>query len=242
MRWGIFSDVHSNLEAFQAVIKAYESEDIDTYLCLGDVVGYGANPVECIQLTKDIANVTIAGNHDWAVAGLFSVDYFNEWAKQAVLWTQRRIGLAELDFLSSLSLVYEIEHFLIVHGTLNSPEEFDYLFDIFQAEQNFRLMNKMLCFLGHTHSAGIFIQDKEGRIDYQREQRLRLREGYRYIVNVGSVGQPRDGNNKASFCIYDSTRQEVFIKRVAYDIESTQKKIISAGLPSFLADRLSAGR
>mgnify|MGYP000038160429 CR=1 FL=1 len=242
MRWGIFSDVHSNLEAFQAVIKAYESQGIDSYLCLGDVVGYGANPAECIKLTRDIARITIAGNHDWAVAGLFSLDYFNEWAKQAVLWTQRRINSADLSFLSSLGLVYEDEDFVIVHGTLNSPEEFDYLLDTFQARQNFRLMKKRLCFIGHTHSAGIFIQDKEGRIDYQREEELKLQEGCRYIVNVGSVGQPRDGSSKASFCIYDSSKQEIFIKRIPYDVESAQKKIIVAGLPSFLAARLSTGR
>jgi diadenosine tetraphosphatase ApaH/serine/threonine PP2A family protein phosphatase len=147
-----------------------------------------------------------------------------------------------LSFLSSLGLIYETDDFVIVHGTLNSPEEFNYLFDIFQAKQNFGLMKKPLCFLGHTHSAGVFIQDKEGKVGYQREERLRLREGYRYIVNVGSVGQPRDGNSKASLCVYDSGKQEISIKRIPYDIDSAQKKIIAAGLPSFLAVRLSAGR
>lgn len=242
MRWGIFSDVHSNLEAFEAVIKAYKSQEIDGYLCVGDLVGYGANPVECIRMARDIARVTVAGNHDWAVSGLFSVDYFNEWAKQAVLWTQRRIGSADLSLLSSLSLVYETGDFVLVHGTLNSPGEFNYLFDISEAAQTFGLMRKQLCFVGHTHSPGIFIQDKKGEIDYQKEQRLKLREGCRYVVNVGSVGQPRDGNNKAGFCIYDSGKQEILLKRIAYDIGSAQKKIIEAGLPAFLANRLSAGR
>jgi len=241
MRYGIFSDVHSNLEALETVIKAYKSEKIDIYLCLGDVVGYGANPVECIQITKDIAQITIAGNHDWATAGLFSLEYFNDWAKKAVLWTQEKIDSANHKFISSLRLVYENEDLVLVHGTLNQPEEFNYMTDLLQASRTFALMRKSICFLGHTHSVGILIQDKEERIDYQREERLKLKEGYRYIVNVGSVGQPRDGNNKASFCIYDTKKQEVSIKRIDYDVKSAQAKIIAADLPRFLATRLSAG-
>ena len=250
MRYGIFSDIHSNLEALEAVIKAYKSEGIDIYLCLGDIVGYGANPVECIQITKDIAQIIIAGNHDWAVVGLFSLEYFNEWARQAVLWTQKRIDLANRDFLSSSRLIYENEDLVLVHGSLNHPEEFNYMVDILQASRTFALMAKSICFLGHTHSIGLFIQDKQGRIDgersrrvdYQREVRLKLKKGYRYIVNVGSIGQPRDGNNKASFCIYDTKKQEVLIKRIAYDIKSAQEKILACGLPQFLAARLSVGR
>ncbi len=242
MRYGIFSDIHSNLEALEAVIKAYESEKIDMYLCLGDLVGYGANPVECIQIVKDIAQMIIAGNHDWAVAGLFSLEYFNDWAKQAVIWTQRKMDLTNHNFLASLRFIYENEDFTLVHGSLNSPQEFHYITDISEAAQTFRLMNKSICFVGHTHVGGVFIQDKDGRIDFQRETRFKLQEGYRYIVNVGSVGQPRDGDNKASFCIYDIERKEVLIKRVGYDIKSAQEKILACGLPSFLAARLSVGR
>lgn len=242
MRWGIFSDIHSNLEALQAVIKAYKSEGIDEYLCLGDVVGYGANPAECIEATKDITQIIIAGNHDWAVAGLFSLEYFNDWAKQAVIWTQKKIDSAERNFLASLRLIYENEDFILVHGSLDQPGEFNYMTDSQRASQTFALMKKTICFLGHTHSADIFIQDKEGRIDYQREARLKLKEGYRYIVNVGSVGQPRDDNNKASLCIYDTAKGEVLIKRVSYDIKSAQEKIVVADLPPFLAARLSMGR
>ena len=242
MRWGIFSDIHSNLEALEVVIKAYESEGIDIYLCLGDIVGYGANPVECIQITKRISQVIIAGNHDWAVAGLFSIDYFNDWARQAVLWTRERIDSVNHKFLSSLRLIYKNEDLVLVHGSLNKPEEFNYMGDLSQVSRTFALMTKSICFLGHTHSTGIFIQDKEGRIDYQRKARLKLKQGYRYIVDVGSVGQPRDGNNKASFCIYDTEKQEILIKRIDYDIKSAQDKILACGLPQFLANRLSEGR
>ncbi len=242
MRWGIFSDVHSNLEALEAVIRAYKSEEIDVYLCLGDIVGYGANPVECIQKTRDIARVIIAGNHDWAVAGLFSLEYFNAWARQAVLWTRERIDSANRNFLASLRIMSEFEDLILVHGSLNKPEEFNYVTDSFEASRTFALMRKSICFLGHTHSAGVFIQDKDRSIDYRREVRYKLKPGYRYIVDVGSVGQPRDGNNKASFCIYDTQRKEVLIKRVSYDIKSAQEKILTSGLPQFLAARLSVGR
>lgn len=242
MRWGIFSDIHSNLEALEAVIKAYKSERIDIYLCLGDIVGYGANPIECIQITKDIAQIIIAGNHDWAVAGLFSLEYFNVWARQAALWTQQIIDLANRNFLASLKLIHENEDLVMVHGSLNQPEEFNYMTDFTEASQTFALMAKPICFLGHTHAVGVFIRDKEGKLDYQTDVRLKLKENHQYIVNVGSVGQPRDGINQASFCIYDTERKEVLIKRVSYDIKTAQRKILANGLPQFLAARLSTGR
>ena len=112
MRWGIFSDIHSNLEALEAVIKAYNTEGIDIYLCLGDIVGYGANPVECIQITKNITPIVIAGNHDWAVSGMFPLDYFNDWAKKAAIWTQKNIDSESYNFLASLKLIYEEENFV----------------------------------------------------------------------------------------------------------------------------------
>ncbi|MBU0549234.1 MAG: metallophosphatase family protein, partial [Candidatus Omnitrophica bacterium] len=242
MRWGIFSDVHSNLEALNAVAAAYKFENIDLLLCLGDIVGYAANPVECIQRVREISRVVVAGNHDWAAAGLLSLYYFNDWAKQAISWTKGKLSIPEHNFLKSLKPTYKNEELILVHGTLNSPEEFDYMSDTFQAAENFALMDRAVCFVGHTHKAGIFLQQQDGKIDYQREGLSQLREGCRYIIDVGSVGQPRDGNNKASFCIYDTTRQEVLIRRVSYDIEAAQAKILASGLPPFLATRLLAGK
>jgi predicted phosphodiesterase len=242
MRWGIFSDIHSNLEALEAVIKAYQSESIDMYLCLGDIVGYGANPVECIQIIKDLTQIVVAGNHDWAAAGLFSLEYFNTWARQAIIWTKQSMDLASRDFLASLSLIYENQDFIIVHGSLNQPEEFNYLTNSSEASQTFALMAKPICFLGHTHSVETFIRDKQGNVNYQIDVRFKLNKGHQYIVNVGSIGQPRDGNNKASFCIYDTEEKEVLIKRVSYDVKTAQRKILTNGLPQFLAARLSTGR
>ena len=221
MRWAIFSDIHSNLEAFDAVVKAYKEENIDTYVCLGDIVGYGVNPVECIQMARDISDVIIAGNHDWAVAGQFSTDYFNDWARRAVLWTQKRISHSDNMFLSSLKLIYEKDDLVMVHGSLESPQYFDYVTGTSKAYNNFRIMRKDICFIGHTHSPEVFSQDESGNIECMQKESFQVQEGRRYIVNVGSVGQPRDGDTRACFCIYDTEKKEILIKRVNYDIKIT---------------------
>ncbi|MFA5411136.1 MAG: metallophosphoesterase family protein [Candidatus Omnitrophota bacterium] len=241
MRYGIFSDIHSNLEAWEAAITAYQSENIDRYLCLGDVVGYAANPKECVAAVAALAAVTVAGNHDWASVDLFSLDYFNPLAREAICWTKRNLGGREKSFLESLRLTYKNEDLTLVHGTLDNPEDFNYLSDDFSAKGTFRLLENNLCFVGHTHVSGIFVQDKDGRIYYQDDAGIRIKEDNKYIINVGSVGQPRDGNPQACYCIYDSAKKEAEIKRIGYDIEAAARKIVNAGLPRFLAERLLSG-
>jgi len=242
MRYGIFSDIHSNLEALEAVLAAYKSEKIDQYLCVGDVVGYAANPRECIAKVMALVVVTVAGNHDWASVNLFPTDYFNPTARSAVLWTERQLDDEERHFLASLKLVYKNKDLTLVHGTLDSPGDFNYLSDGFIAEESFGLLETKLCFVGHTHIAGIFIKDKSEAIEYRQEDTFKIEEHKQYIINVGSVGQPRDGNPAAAYCIYDTEKKEVQIKRIGYDYETAREKIISAGLPRFLGDRLIMGR
>jgi len=242
MRYGIFSDIHSNLEALDAVIKAYKKEKIDKYLCIGDVVGYASNPKECIKIIKALATITIAGNHDWASVDLFSVDYFNSNAQDAIFWTRRNLDDSNRNFLESLKLIYKNEDLTLVHGTLDNPGDFNYMTDDYIAQESFRLSETNICFVGHTHVAGIFIKDKFDRIHYCQDNSIDIAPENKYIINVGSVGQPRDGNPKAAYCIYDTDKKEVQIKRIDYDIETTRKKIIDAGLPKFLADRLIIGR
>lgn len=242
MRYGIFSDIHSNLEAFDSVIKAYKSEAIDKYLCIGDVVGYATNPKECIDKVSKLAVITAAGNHDWAAVNLFSLDYFNEIAKEALLWTRRNIDDRDRVFLESLRPLYKIEDFTLVHGTLDNPQEFNYMTDGYIAEGTFRVLETSICFVGHTHQPAAFIKDKNGGIHYLQDDSYDIKPGNKYIINVGSVGQPRDGNPKAAYGIYDSEKREVRIKRTAYDFESARKKIIESGLPNFLGDRLLSGR
>ncbi|MFH0738880.1 MAG: metallophosphoesterase family protein [Candidatus Omnitrophota bacterium] len=242
MRYGIFSDIHSNLEALEAVIAAYKKESIGSYLCLGDVVGYAANPNECVKKVKLLAQVSVAGNHDWAALNLFSAEYFNSAAAQAIFWTKSKIDESSRSFLKSLKLVYKNEDLVLTHGTLDEPQDFNYLTDGFMAEESFKLMEGEICFVGHTHVAGIFMHDKDRCTHYSGADYSQIKKGNKYIVNVGSVGQPRDGNPKAAYCIYDSLKKEVQIKRTDYDIMSAREKIIAASLPNYLGDRLLAGR
>jgi len=242
MRYGIFSDVHSNIEALEAVMEAYKKESIDIYLCVGDVVGYATNPSECIKLVKEVTSFTVAGNHDWAVVDIFSIDYFNSNAKKAILWTKQNLNDQDKYYLSSLKLIYKNNDLTLVHGSLNKPEDFYYMTDIETAEESFSLLENNLCFIGHTHISGVFVKDKEQRIYYYDSEYIPLKEENKYIINVGSVGQPRDGNPLACYCIFDTDKKEVFIKRKDYDIKSTYNKIVKAGLPLFLAERLYWGR
>lgn len=242
MRYGIFSDIHSNLEAFDSVIRAYKSEAIDRYLCIGDVIGYATNPKECIKKVNKLAMITVAGNHDWAAVNLFSLDYFNETAKEALLWTRSNIDHKDRIFLESLKLTYKNKELTLVHGTLDNPQEFNYMTDGYIAEETFRILDTNICFVGHTHHPGAFIKDKDESIHYRQDDSYDIKPDNKYIINVGSVGQPRDGNPKAAYCIYDSEKREVRIKRIVYDFESSRKKIIELGLAKFLGDRLLLGR
>lgn len=241
MRYAVFSDVHSNLEAFEAVLEFFGKSNIDKYLFLGDIVGYGANPKECIAALRRLDPVSVAGNHDWAAVGLLDTDYFNKAARKAIFWTKDNTSGSDRLFLSGLELTSEGKNHCLVHGTLHHPEEFDYMIDGYRAQKTFYLLKQKVCFVGHSHNAGVFIEDEE-KIYYKEPASLELREGKRYIVNDGSVGQPRDGDPRASFCIYDEGSSTIEFIRLPYDVASAQKKIIDAGLPKVLADRLSVGR
>jgi len=242
VRYGIFSDIHSNIEALDEVIGAYQEESIDKYFCIGDVVGYATNPKECIERVKKLAMVTVAGNHDWATVNLFSVGYLNEYAKEAVLWTRGNLGDSDKNFLGSLKPVYKNEDFTLVHGTLDYPKEFNYMTDGYIAEGTFKVLETSLLFIGHTHQPGLFMKDKDDNIHYRQDGPWDINLKNKYIVNVGSVGQSRDGNPKAAYCIYDTDKKEVLIKRVGYDSAAAGKKIMDAGLPKFLGERLIIGR
>jgi len=241
MRYGIFSDIHSNLEAFDVVIEAYKKEAIDRYLCVGDIVGYGANPNECVEKTKALTDIIVAGNHDWAAVNLFSLDYFNPEAREAILWTRKSLDDSCKYFLESLELIYKNEDLTLVHGTLDNPKSFDYVSDGYIAEETFRRMETNICFIGHTHVPATFVKDENDRILLKRESKIKIEDKNKYIVNVGSVGQPRDGRPQSAYCVYDTEEREVEIKRLDYDIQAARQKILDSGLPTFLGDRLLIG-
>ena len=241
MRYGIFSDVHSNMEAIEAVIGAYKNESIDLYICVGDVVGYAANPNECVDAVRNLCAASVAGNHDLACVDLFPHSYFNSNAIEAVIWTKRVMNNNTNTYLRSLKLIYQNRDLTLAHGTLNGPEKFDYMADIDAASESFPLLETKVCFVGHTHQPGIFVKDASGRIRYARDKKILLNDNSSYIVDVGSVGQPRDGDPKAAYCVYDTVSKVIEIKRQSYDADSTRKKIIEVGLPRFLGDRLLTG-
>ncbi|MDD2657759.1 MAG: metallophosphoesterase family protein [Candidatus Pacebacteria bacterium] len=242
MRYAVFADIHSNLEALERVLGVYASESIEQYIFLGDAVGYSVDPVPCIQRIRSLPLTAVAGNHDQAAVNLFSVDNFSPEAREAIFWTRRNLDEDSKQFLESLKLTFQNHDFTMVHGTLNSPQDFNYMEDGFIAEETFRLMKTPLCFIGHTHVAGVFIKDKEDHICYRENASVDIEAENKYIINVGSVGQPRDGNPAASYCIYDSQAKKVTLKRIDYDIAVAQKKIVDAGLPELLGHRLFMGR
>jgi len=241
MKYAIFSDMHGNLEAYKAVLSALEKEGKLKYFCLGDIVGYGADPKACIAMTKEIDPVLVCGNHDWAAVGLASTEYFNDYAKMAVLWTSSVLDEGDKEYLRSLKLTYLDKDMTLVHGTLMRPELFEYVFDIDTAYKMMSIMSTKMAFIGHSHVPGIFTLEGKN-IEYTAVRKISISKDKKYLVNVGSVGQPRDGDWLASFCIWDRDARTIEIKRVEYDINKARQKIIDAGLPLFLAERLGEGR
>ena len=239
MRYGVLSDIHGNLEALRAVLDALREEDVDSYVCLGDIVGYGANPRECLELIRRLDPATVAGNHDYGVAGLTEISYFNSDAREAVLWTQNQLEEKDKKFLAELEPVHNFPGFTIVHATLKAPEEWNYILSTYEAHQNFQLLTTCLLFVGHSHVPIIF--EKNAGCRYYTRETVNLEEGRKYIINVGSVGQPRDGDPRASFALYDTESQVVRVRRVEYNITGAMKKIVESGLPEKLAWRLSLG-
>lgn len=240
MRYGIFSDIHGNLEAFEAVLSGLANEAIDAYLCVGDIVGYGANPGECIGRVLDLRAVSIAGNHEYGVLGKIDLAYFNPHAADAIVWTQNHLDRGRQDFLKTLPLDFKNEDLIMVHGTLQKPGMFIYLITFSEAAETFKLMTRKVCFVGHTH-VPVIIQEQDFNIHRAKSFSITMEPQCKYIINVGSVGQPRDRNPKAAYCIYDTDLNTVDIKRVSYPIEEAQAKIRNAGLPESLATRLAEG-
>jgi predicted phosphodiesterase len=242
MRIGILSDIHSNLEAFESVINYAESENVDEYICLGDIVGYGANPNRCVEIVRDLTSKIVAGNHDYGVCGKTDIYYFNDVARQALKWTRENISEENLAFLRSLPLKLEDEQSIFVHSTPSSPEDWNYIMNMYDSVKEFKQLEKKLCFIGHSHQPVIFSTTLDNQVSESLDESLIFNKNKKYIVNAGSIGQPRDGNPKASFLLYDTDKDKITYSRIEYDIKKAQDKIIKAGLPPFLAKRLEIGR
>jgi len=243
MRYAIFSDIHSNIEAYEASLEVMLKEKVDHYICLGDIVGYGANPKECISITQGLIKekgcICVAGNHDAATVEMTPASAFQRFARLAVVWTRKTIDQSENEFLSTLSLLKNEGDFVFVHASLDRPEEWQYVYTLDDAYKNFELFREKICFVGHSHMPVIFKAGKQ--FEYFISPSVKIEEDSRYIVNVGSIGQPRDRDPRACFVIYDTESRTIEYKRVRYDIAKAQNKIIQAGLPEVLALRLAVG-
>ncbi len=244
MRLGIFSDVHANIEALTAVMEALRGESIDEYYCLGDVVGYGASPNECADIIRQQAKVTILGNHDAAVAGRMDYSYYYEAARHALDLHNRELTSANMEWLKSLPYRHDLEEHgvTLCHGSPVRLEEFEYIFAPEQARECLPILADLgdLTLIGHSHLCKVFAL-RPGEVEELPARKFQLRDGYKYIVSVGSVGQPRDYDNRASFTIFDTESREFEFKRVEYDIESAAMKIFEGELERNFGHRLFIG-
>ena len=240
MNYVVISDVHANLEALEAVLSDIEKRRIKKIFFLGDAVGYGPNPNECIDIIKDKCTVMLAGNHDHAAVGMTDVNCFNDYARLAIEWTLSVITEANLDLLKTLSIskTLEKDNIFLVHSTPNKPEEWHYLLTLYDAETSFNYFEQKICFLGHSHYPIMIERLESGEMTICKVE-TKIRKTERYIINAGSVGQPRDGDPRASYAVV--TDGKVELVRVKYDIEKTQGKMLKEGLPLPLITRLEKG-
>jgi diadenosine tetraphosphatase ApaH/serine/threonine PP2A family protein phosphatase len=237
----VLSDIHSNLEALTAVLEAVEPLEPEGFLCLGDVVGYGPNPTEVIGLVQAHGMHTVRGNHDQAAIDDAEDAYFNEWATDAIRWTRSQLSEDDCEFLLDLPLEWESDELLLVHASPSAPRAWRYILSAAAAAFEFAAFEKRICFIGHSHVPMIAAKVNGGVRDI-RDTDIELAPGMRLIVNVGSVGQPRDGDPRAAYAVLDLDAGTVRIKRVPYEVEETRGKILASGLPRFLGDRLLKGR
>jgi predicted phosphodiesterase len=244
MRLGIFSDIHANYEALSAVLEAFSHESIDEYHCLGDVVGYGGSPNECAEVIRDITTHTILGNHDAAVAGRMDYSYYYDAARQALDVHAEMLTEENIAWLKSLPYKRRIEEANVdlCHGSPVRIEEFDYIFAPEQARECLSIYDEMaqLTLIGHSHLCKVFAL-REDTVEELPANDFNLEDDKKYIVSVGSVGQPRDYDNRASFVVYDSDAKRFEFKRIEYDIESAAEKVISAKIERNFAHRLYIG-
>ena len=240
MRYGIISDIHGNFEALDVAIGHLKSLDVDAFVCVGDIVGYGADPNSCMDAVRDLTEKVVAGNHDCAAVGLTDIEHFNQYARESALWTARNLNAAHNQYIKMLPLTLSLENALIVHATPNEPQQWSYLMTQFQFMNAFHHFAEKICFIGHSHLPIVFQQSEQSSGPVEGTL-FHLVDRSRYIVNVGSVGQPRDNDPRLCCCLYDSSKMTVELLRLEYDVGRAQDKIRQAGLPEFLAQRLAFG-
>jgi len=241
-KFAILGDVHSNLEALNVVLEDCRAQGVTDFLCTGDVIGYNACPRECMEIIRGLGCPVVKGNHDDYVSDFSqNLNNFHPHAAQVIEWTRENLDEESIAWLGNLPLSVTSMGITIVHSTCDHPENFGYVFDNLQAEANFIHQKTPICFHGHTHCPMIYEKSMSGvwRID---PQDMQLQMGRKYFINVGSVGQPRDGDPRATYVTYEPATKTVRFRRLEYDIQAAQERIRAAGLPDRLAERLQFGQ
>jgi diadenosine tetraphosphatase ApaH/serine/threonine PP2A family protein phosphatase len=241
----VLSDIHGNLEALRAVLRDAAGEGATAVVCLGDVVGYGADPGACVDLVGERAVRMVAGNHEWGAVGRLDLAWFNPVAREAAVWTAGRLAPPQARYLEQLPLTATLEEATLVHASPAAPEEWEYLLTSDDGFGAFGAFETRLCFVGHSHRAAVWSLGSSGpafTADLPMPPTtVALEDGRRYLVNVGSVGQPRDRDARAAYAVWDREARTVALRRVAYDHRAAARKILRAGLPRPLAERLAHG-
>lgn len=244
MRFAFISDIHANLEALEAVLNDIKGQNVDEVICLGDIVGYGANPNECIELVKSHCPETLLGNHDAAAVELLSTQHFNIHAKIAIEWTEQNLKKENRNYLSALPLKTTKDSMTLVHATPYEPNMWYYITSLEEAAFNFQFFDTQICLVGHTHIPIIIILDNDKELYVHQDSHVNMGklEGARFLINVGSVGQPRDRNPKSCYGILDTAEKEFYYRRISYNIDKAQSKMKKIKMPDFLITRLEEGR
>jgi len=233
MRIAIISDIHSNLEALTKALEIIDQRSVDEIICLGDIVGYGANPNECLALIRRQCSTVIKGNHDEALLNESITARFTEDARSAIAWTRKQISKENISFIRTLSLSIKKDDLLFVHASPCYPEQWKYILETNAAASALQCFTESLCFIGHTHTPAIF--SAAGRV-------RNITKGERCLVNVGSIGQPRDRITDLSFGIFDTDIWKYENIRSPYNVELTVRKILATDLPPVLGYRLLTGK
>lgn len=248
MKYVIISDLHSNLEALHGFLEALDSLKLltgfhfDKLVCLGDIAGYGANPNEVIAWVRDHCHIVLGGNHDYAVVGKTDTSYFNQYAFDACQWTSGVLTDENKGYLKSLSAKETQDNICWAHSSPYEPEEWHYIDNRYDGIDNFPHFTEKVCFVGHSHRPVIIEEREPNKVQEYYDSAWKLKVGHRYIFNVGSLGQPRDGNPDPAFAIFDSDENTYQVRRFKYDVKTAQTKIRSVSLPAFLSDRLALGK
>lgn len=238
---GICSDIHGNAEALDAVLGDMEKRGVRRGICLGDVVGYGGDPRGCIKRVREAGWQVLAGNHEEGILYPEVLEFFSDPAAVSIAWTDQQLSEEDKKWMADLPHVLRGEDAEWVHASLADPLDWPYVLGRLDARDHFAHQTRRVCFCGHTHIPMVWRNGRRIRARPPSNRRFTLPEKRETLINVGSVGQPRDGNTKASYVIYDPEEHTVQFRRIAYDIQTAQKKIRRAGLPAILADRLQAG-